>query len=226
MIDPTRAHDVVERILGEEFTGVVQCDYFLAYDPLPYEQPKCLRHLLRRRDELTESKSGAAVKFSRQVAQLLRGAIRLKPRLSEGRISPAGFRVARGRLAVALDRWLAGRSTDADNAKLAKLLRQHREQWLVFLAEDAVAPTNAEGEQEIRPAVAVRKMSACNRRWQGADVHAVWTSVIRTCRKHGQDFLALILERLRHPTAALPAWLNGLALAGCPTPEELATGPP
>jgi len=226
VIDPTRAHEVAERILGEDFTGVVHCDCFLAYDPLPYDQQKCLRHLIRRSDELTESQRGAAVKFSRQVAQLLRGAIRLKHRLTAGQISPAGFRVARGRLEAALDRLLAGRYTDPDNAKLAKLLRKHREQLLVFLYEEAVAPTNAEGEQEIRPAVAVRKMSACNRSWKGADVHAVLTSVIRTCRKHGQEFLELIIERLRHPTAALPAWLNELAPAGRPTTEELATGPP
>ena len=58
-IDPTRAHEVVERILGEDFAGVLGCDCFLAYDALPtYTQSKCAGHLLRRCAEISESKSG------------------------------------------------------------------------------------------------------------------------------------------------------------------------
>ena len=75
-IDPTRAHEVVERILGEDFAGVLGCDCFLAYDALKtYTQSKCAGHLLRRCAEIMESKSGRAVCFSRQVARLLRAAI-------------------------------------------------------------------------------------------------------------------------------------------------------
>jgi transposase len=191
LIDPTRAHGVVERVLGEDFAGVLQCDCFLAYDPLAYDQQKCLQHLLRRCDALTESKSRRAVVFSRQVASLLRGAIHLKHRLQDQQITPHGFCVARGKLAAALDRQLAGHYTDPDNAKLAKLLRKHRSQLLVFLDDEAVAPTNARAEQEIRPAVVVRKTSACNRSPTGAATHAILTSLMRTCRKQGQSFLAL-----------------------------------
>ena len=100
LIDPTRAHAVVERVLGEDFAGVVQCDCFLAYDPLAYDQQKCLQHLLRRCDGLTESKSRRAVVFSRQAASLLRGAIHLNHRRQAQQISPpaSGSRAANWRL--------------------------------------------------------------------------------------------------------------------------------
>jgi transposase len=221
LIDPTRAHEVVERVLGEDFAGVLQCDCSrsVAYDPLAYDQQKCLQHLLRRCDALTESKSRRAVVFSRKVASLLRGAIHLKHRLQDQQLSSHGFDVARGRLAAALDRLLAGHYTDPDNAKLAKLLRKHRAQLLVFLDDEAVAPTNARAEQEIRPAVVVRKTSACNRSPTGAATHAILTSLIRTCRKQGQSFLALGLalwcrtplplpKALRPRITALPALSN------------------
>jgi transposase len=208
LIDPTRAHEVVERVLGEDFAGVVQCDCFLAYDPLGYHQQKCLQHLLRRCDTLTESKSRRAVVFSRQVACLLRGAIHLKHRLQDQQTSPHGFRVARGRLAAALDRLLAGHYTDPDNARLAKLLRKHRSRLLVFLDDDTVAPTNARAEQEIRPAVVVRKTSACNRSPTGAATHAILTSLIRTCRKQGQSFLALALALWCRTPLPLPKALR------------------
>jgi transposase len=210
LIDPTRAHDVVERVLGADFAGVLQCDCFLAYDPLAeaYDQQKCLQHLLRRCDALTESKSRRAVVFSRQVASLLRGAIHLKHRLQAQQISAHGFVVARGRLGAALDRLLAGHYTDPDNAKLAKLLRKHRAQLLVFLDDEAVEPTNARAEQEIRPAVVVRKTSACNRSPTGAATHAILTSLIRTCRKQGQSFLALGLALWCRTPLPLPKALR------------------
>ncbi len=66
-----------------------------------------------------------------------------------------------------------------------------------------IAPTNAQGEQEIRPAVVVRKISAGNRSDTGAQTHSVLTSVIRTCRKQGQSFLKLAIERLRNPASCL-----------------------
>jgi transposase len=208
LIDPTRAHAVVERVLGKDFAGVLQCDCFLAYDPLAYDQQKCLQHLLRRCDALTESKSRRAVVFSRQVASLLRGAIHLKHRRQDQQISSHGFAVACGRLGAALDRLLAGHYTDPDNAKLAKLLRKHRAQLLVFLDDEAVAPTNARAEQEIRPAVVVRKTSACNRSPTGAATHAILTSLIRTCRKQGQSFLALGLALWCRTPLPLPKSLR------------------
>ena len=112
-IDPTRAHEVVERILGKDFAGVLGCDCFLAYDALKtYTQSKCAGHLLRRCAEISESKSGRAVRFSQQVARLLRAAITLKQRQADQKISEHGYAVACGRLEAALDRLLAGHYTD------------------------------------------------------------------------------------------------------------------
>lgn len=223
LIDPTRAHAVVERVLGADFAGVVVCDCSrsVAYDPLAYAQQKCLQHLLRRCDALTASKTRRAVVFSRQVASLLRGAIHLQHRLADQQISPQGFRIARGKLAAALDRLLAGHYTDPDNARLAKLLRKHRARLLVSLDDDAVAPTNARAEQEIRPAVVVRKTSACNRSSVGAATHATrsLTSLIRTCRKQGQSFLALGIALWRHTPLPLPKALRPRLNA--PAPEAL-----
>ncbi len=92
-IDPTRAHEVVERILGEDFAGVLGCDCFLAYDALKtYTQSKCAGHLLRRCAEISESKSGRAVRFSQQVARLLRAAITVKQRHLEAKTQRARLR--------------------------------------------------------------------------------------------------------------------------------------
>ena len=110
---------------------------------------------------------------------------------------------------------LTGQYTDPDNARLAKLLRKHRSRLLVFLDDEAVAPTNAWAEQEIRPAVVVRKTSACNRSPTGAATHAILTSLIRTCRKHGHSFLALGLALWCRTPLPLPKPLRPPADSAC-----------
>jgi transposase len=200
-IDPTRAHEVVERVLGEAFDGVLGCDCFPAYDPLPYRQQKCLGHLLKRCSKIALMESEEAVVFSQEVAHLLRRAIQLKERKSE--MSPHGYRVARGKLEAAIDRLLAQEVTDPEIVKLVKLLIKQRRHLLTFLYVDEVDATNNISERRIRPAVIVRKISAGNRSDQGADAHAILTSIIQTCRQQKRDFLDVAAELLhsRRPRA-------------------------
>jgi len=200
VIDPSRAHQVVEGLLGRDYAGVLVSDCFLAYDPLTCTQSKCVAHLLRRCQEVQELKSGRAVQFTRDLARLLRAAITLKERRPT--LSAPGYRVACGRLEAALDRLLARQLTDADNARFAKTLRKQRPRLLTFLYHDGVAPTNNAAERELRPAVVVRKTGGCNRTQAGAHAHAILASVLRTCQKQGFDPVE-VLKQLLHSAETL-----------------------
>jgi transposase len=191
----SRGHEVVEDVLGKDYRGVLVSDCFPAYDPLPYLKGKCSAHLLRRCSELARSKVRGAVRFPRRVAAVLRQALALKRR--RGKIGDHGYAAVRGRVHAAWRRLLAGRYTDPDNARLAKLLRKHRDSVLRFLDHDGVSGTNHLAEQEIRPAVVVRKLSAGNRTAAGAETHAVLASVLRTCARQGREILAALTEMLR-----------------------------
>jgi transposase len=195
-IRQSRGHEVVVEVLGEDYPGVLVSDCFLAYDPLNFRKSKCAAHLLRRCSEIEQSKSRGAVRFSRRVAALLRRAMALKRR--RGTISDHGYAVLRGKVHAELDRLLVGTYTDPDNARLAKLLRKHRESVLRFLDHDGVDATNNLAEREGRPAVIARKLSAGNRTEAGAETHAVLASVFRTYRRQGRDILAAVVELLRH----------------------------
>ncbi len=211
-IRPSRAHEVVVDVLGEEFAGVLVSDCFLAYDPLPFAKQKCLAHLLKTCGEIERSKTRGAVRFSRRVAALLRKAMALKRR--RGTIGDRGYAVLRGKVHAELDRLLSGTYTDPDNARLAKRLRKQRDHLLRFLDHDGVDATNNLAEREIRPAVIARKLSAGNRTEAGAETHAVLASVLRTCRRQGRDILGSLGDLLRHgpghviplvtPTSASP----------------------
>jgi transposase len=79
------------------------------------------------------------------------------------------------------------------------LLKLEGALW-TFIFVDGVEPTNPKGwssdhnaaERELRPAVIIRKTNGCNRSPAGAEAHAIITSVLRTCEKHGRDFVAVV----------------------------------
>lgn len=210
LIDPSRAHPVIERVLGEDFQGVLGCDCFLSYNAVSYRQQKCLAHLIRNAKDIEKTKSRGAVRFPRAVQRMLQAAIRLKRR--QDQLSPHGYAVARGRLEAALDRLLESALTDPDNARFAQRLHKHRDRLFVFLYHDAVQPTNNAAERALRPAVIARKLSAGNRTVQGAKNHSILASVIQTCRQQDQDFRAWAKTLLCSPQLVIPSW----ALKGYP----------
>src|SRR5512135_2217890 len=88
--------------------------------------------------------------------------------------------------------------TAPDNARLAKLLRKHRESVLRSLDHDGVDATNNLAEREVRQAVIARKVSAGNRTEAGAEAHAVLASVLRTLCRQGRPILEGLTDLLRH----------------------------
>lgn len=217
-IDRHRSHEVAEQILGQDFAGVLTCDCFLAYDPLPYRQQKCLGHLLRKCSDIRQApRPPEAVRLSRQVAALLRGAMRLHRRREQ--MTPQKYARACVRLEAALDRLLNQAAQPSDEAarRLVKLLRKHRQRLFPFLYVAGVAPTNNAAERAIRPAVIVRKTSAGNRSPRGARGHAIVTSLWQTCRQQGRDFLEVVVTLLRSPKPQVVELIS---------PGTPATGPP
>jgi hypothetical protein len=195
------------------------------YAALPYRQQKCLWHLVRNALELVEAKTGPAARFGRQVVALLRAALRLHARQQAGALTPRGFASGRGQLARRCERLLARRLSDRENAHLAERLRKHRAGLLAFLDHPEVPPTNARAEHasRIRPAVVLRKTSACNRAETGAHGHEVLASILRTCRKHGQSFIELTRQRLLDRQAPWPEWLTTLLTSPSATSPPLLT---
>lgn len=204
VIDPHRGHEVAERILGDDFDGMVVCDCLLTYDAVKARQQKCLAHLVHRASQLEQQQTKGAVRFPRAVLKLLRAGIRLKQRKTT--MSEHGYRVACGRLEAAMDRLLQGNYTQEDNARLAKLLRKHRTRLFPFLYHEAVDATNNAAERALRPAVISRKLSAGNRSDAGAQAHAILASVIQTCRQKGHDFQAWVKKLLCDPNPEVPDW--------------------
>jgi len=83
---------------------------------------------------------------------------------------------------------------DTDNIRFAKRLRKHRQHLLRFLYVDELDATNNQAERMLRPAVITRKTNGCNRTPNGADAHAILSSVLVTCRQHSIPILDYMVK--------------------------------
>ena len=209
----SRGHEVVLDILGTEFAGILNTDCFLAYDAKALKdwlKQKCVGHLLRNLSEIEVSKTRGAVRFARNVTQLLKDALRLKRGKAD--LPPAVFVERAAALEERLDKLCHERRrfTDPDNARFAKRLRKHREHLLRFLYVDELDATNNLAERQLRPGVITRKTTGCNRTDEGAETHAILASVLTTCHQRNIPILDFLTE-LQRATGGLP-------LLGSPQP--------
>lgn len=86
VIDPTRSGSVAEAILGLNYDGTMIHDGWSPYDRfVDAHHQHCLRHLLRRCDEMGAAATRGAVCFPRRVAELLRTSLDLRDRHAAGR---------------------------------------------------------------------------------------------------------------------------------------------
>jgi len=231
-IETSRGHEVVLNILGKEFKGILVSDCFLAYDHrdlAEWLKQKCLSHLLKDLKELKETKIRGAVRFAREVTELLQAALALKAEKEQ--LSAEQYAQQAENLERRLDRLIDAKRqlTDPDNARFAKRLRKHREHVLRFLYVEGLDATNNLAERQLRPEVITRKTNGCNRTENGADTHAILGSILATCRQQSVPILDYLVKLQKYGESPpsfigigvqLPATLSSTEPDNCQLPLD------
>ena len=210
-----RGFSVAAWALGRKFAGLLGHDGWAPYDQFKEAlHQTCLAHLLRRCTHLLEDATRRAVSFPRDLKAIIQAAFAVRDRYLEGEVSYHGLQVARGRLEHRLGRLLEMDLTHGGNARLAKHVEKHQDEVFTFLKHpDEIEGTNCFAEQETRPAVIARKISGCNKTWEGAHAHEVLVSNFRTAHHAGktETVIEWLVEIQREPARQalrLPAYLE------------------
>jgi transposase len=215
-----RGHQVPEDVLGPDFDGYLVVDGLKSYDVLEVAKGRCNGHLLRRCKDLHDIVPGKEQRYLASLSSLLQEAIDLARRREA--LTPAGYARRVQEIENRLDDWLDGlpRSVSPELDRLDSHIRAHRGEWLVFLHDPAVPPTNNHAEQMLRPAVITRKVGGCNKTLWGALVHGVLASLMVSCQRQGRRFLDLARRLWQSsdppavPLEALPGGRAGNSLDG------------
>jgi transposase len=188
-----RGHQVPEDILGPDFDGYLVVDGLKSYDVLEVAKGRCNGHLLRRCHKLRGTVPTQEQEHIAALSDLLKEAIALAGRREE--VQAEDFARSVQDIEDRLDQWLEANlrrtrcSSDLD--RLDSHIRAHRGEWLTFLHDPEVPPTNNHAEQMLRPAVITRKVGGCNKTLWGALVHGVLASLMVSCKRQGKRFLDL-----------------------------------
>jgi transposase len=189
-VDPTRSADVLIRVLGEEFDGVLGCDCFGAYRRYMREfgvtLQFCLAHLIRDVKFLLTLPGKQDQAYGARLRDALRALFRVIHQ-REG-MSAVEFQ---GRLEAARDLVLRAGQQDVPGGRhaqaMARRLRAHGHSYFTFVTTPGVEPTNNVVEQAIRFVVIDRHITQgtrgeAGRRW----CERIW-SVIATCTQQGRS---------------------------------------
>jgi len=214
-IDPSRGSDVLRRMLGETFGGVIGCDYFSAYRKYMADAGAtvqfCMAHLIREVRFLAEHSSqslsrwgGKLLNWLKQLFQTLHRAGELSRRTFARRIDAArqGFL-----------RQVRHPPSHTEAQALARRFRGRKaDHYFTFLTRPGVEPTNNLTEQAIRHVVIDRRITQGTRgdsgmRW----CERAWT-VVATCAQQGRRVFEFFLEAVQ------------THLTNRPTPSLLAEG--
>jgi transposase len=197
-IDPQRSAEVLERVIGRDWSGTLSHDGFASYDRFGEAiHQQCAAHVLRRARDLLASATRGAVRFPRQVIALFTEAIHWRNTTPHGALTVD--QLERQRVAFD-DRLLALVSRPRavpEYVTLATHLWNHFEQWFAFVFDPRVEPTNWKAEQAIRPAVVNRKVWGGNRTATGARAQGVLMSVLETCRRQAHAVVDYVSRSLR-----------------------------
>ncbi len=210
-IDASRSSQVLVDVLGEEFQGVLGCDYFSAYRKYMGDfnvlVQFCLAHLLRDVRFLVEHPDARNRAYGRRLLTALRELFHLIHRRDEYTVANFSVELQNaGDELLAQAVWRVPGTSEAQN--LAQRFREHGESYVRFVTTPGIDPTNNVAEQAIRFVVIDRLVtqgsrSEAGRRW----LERIW-SVMATCAQQGHSAFEFLAETVRlhfqgQPTGSL-----------------------
>jgi hypothetical protein len=178
-----RGGDILDRVLGRKYTGIIGCDGWPTYKTfsekhgLPLQ--RCWAHLIRE------------VKFICKDVQNLNDAyiwiLDIFENVKKARkIKSKKLRQRKYDMLLAeLDRWIGVYSSRKPMRKLVTLVKNGREHWFTCVPHLEIEPTNNSAERGLRHFVVLEKIMGCLRSETGKKTAQVMLSLIGTWKLQG-----------------------------------------
>jgi transposase len=203
-IDPHRSADVLLDILGDQFGGILGCDYFSAYRRYMREcgvtVQFCLAHLIRDVKFLTTLPDARDRAYGEKFRASLKSLFEVFHRRATWPAEAFQTRLQAARDEVLRVGLSAPQTPHGQN--LAKRFREHGASYFTFVTTPGLEPTNNLAEQAIRFVVIDRHITQGTRSEGGRRFcERIWT-VIATCVGRGKSVYGFLC-------AAVGAWFVG-----------------
>jgi transposase len=198
VIDPQRSADVLEKVIGLDWSGNMTHDGFSSYERFEdAAHQQCLDHALRRARSLVDKQTGAAKTFPQRVIDLLTEALRWRDRFADEAAAQDRRGLAYENFTQRL-RDLTDHPRDHEaNERFAKHLHKHVASWFLFLVDASIPATNHRAEQALKTPIVNRKVWGGNRTVAGGQAQTIVSSVLETCKNKASDAFGYISDAFR-----------------------------
>ncbi len=199
-LDKSRGKDVIRRIIGGVFLGVLVVDGWKPYLSLICEQQSCMAHLLRKIRKLYAAfpKLRSVAKFYLKFRRILKDGERLQAKRLE--LGEAVFERRFQKLQLRLEALVNWRNPNDILALIIKKVKNQQARILTFVKYPGVPCHNNFGEYLIRIGVLKRKVSFGSKSPEGAEAYAVLLSIYTTCKLRKISFRDFMKQSLKHYT--------------------------
>jgi transposase len=195
---PSRKGEVINTILGEDFTGVLTTDFYAGYNDTPCgKHQRCWVHLLRDLHALKENfpQHAEVLAWVADVRQVYYQAVAVRDR--EDHVRWAQREQGERTIQTFGQQYTGERLHPCQT--LAKRLLRHQGELLVFLTAPGVDPDNNRAERLVRPLVVARKISGGSRSGVGSVTHMILASIVSTCQATARNVFHELLRLLQSP---------------------------
>ena len=199
-IADTRGSRVLIDVLGEDFAGVIGCDYFSAYRKYMKDFDVliqfCIAHLIRELKYLAGLSDKATADYGQKLLDAMRDMFSIFHNAEKLTASSFAKAMEKSRKAF-LDIALINVPGSRQAQNLANRFRKHGDAYFRFITTPGVEPTNNLAEQAIRFVVIDRYITQGTRSENGrAWCERIWT-VLATCASQGRNAFDLICQSIQ-----------------------------
>ena len=195
-IEKSRGNQVVERVLGSVFSGVLVTDAWHAYQKIVCIKQTCMAHIFRKVRKFKEAypQYYSLLQFYNGLKRIIRQGERLKGKRAE--IGEEAFQRRLKSLKKRLDALLAWKNPNHILKTVIKKVHRQSSYILTFVEYDQVPTHNNYGEYIIKKGILKRKISGGSMSQEGATAYACLQSIAQTCYLRNISFGHFLLKTL------------------------------
>ncbi len=192
LIRPSRGSNVLEEILGREYSGVVICDCWRAYNFLSETAliQRCWAHLLRKSGDLCDTVPG------RHLHEKLLTLFDEIKKFNESDPTERQRLLRYRKMTAQLEKLTTYYSRYEHLTEVVKYINFNLDNWFTCVKVAGVEPTNNFAERAIRETVMVRKIIGAFRSETGKQNYETLASLIATWQLSGFDLKTQLRQML------------------------------
>lgn len=192
LIRKSRGQKPIEEVLGDDYSGILNCDGWKAYPQKVKKIQRCWAHLLREAKWLAEKEEGQARLLYQDLCELFEKIKQLRSAVLAQQERQEQYRLLIMRMQGVIGRARAY----TELGKFANKIENGLDYWFTCVLYPVAEPTNNKAERALREIVVQRKITGTLRNERGTHRLEVLMTCLQTWKLQGLNTFTMLRQCL------------------------------